>query len=96
MDRLPRAGSPSKTGPSALTTVPHAAVVAAGRTEELTWMVLRRLPGERLDLVWPRLSGREQPPNTRAESEVTRPATGLLALGVAAALYVAGRLHQPD
>lgn len=40
--------------------VPHATVVAAGRTGDLTWMVLRRLPGERLDLVWPTLSGREQ------------------------------------
>ncbi len=41
-------------------SVPHATVVAAGCTEGLTWMVLRRLPGERLDLVWPRLSGRER------------------------------------
>ncbi len=40
--------------------VPHASLLAAGRTGDLTWMVLRRLPGERLDLVWPRLSGREQ------------------------------------
>ena len=40
--------------------VPHAVVVAAGCTEGLTWVVLRRLPGERLDLVWPRLSGRER------------------------------------
>ena len=40
--------------------VPHATVVAAGRTEDLTWMVLRRLPGERLDLAWPTLSGRER------------------------------------
>ena len=40
--------------------VPHAMVVAAGRTGDLTWMVLRRLPGERLDLVWPTLSGRER------------------------------------
>ena len=40
--------------------VPHATVMAAGRTEDLTWMVLRRLPGERLDLAWPTLSGREQ------------------------------------
>jgi len=31
--------------------VPHATVVAAARTGDLTWMVLRRLPGERLDLV---------------------------------------------
>ena len=40
--------------------VPHATVVAAGCTGGLTWMVLRRLPGERLDLVWPTLSGRER------------------------------------
>ncbi|HEY6277274.1 MAG TPA: phosphotransferase [Streptosporangiaceae bacterium] len=40
--------------------VPHATVLATGRTEDLTWMVLRRLPGERLDLVWPALSGRER------------------------------------
>src|SRR5215469_3655401 len=31
-----------------------------GRTGGLTWMVLRRLPGERLDLVWPTLPRREQ------------------------------------
>ena len=47
--------------------VPHAVVVAAGCTEGLTWMVLRRLPGERLDLVWPRLSRRER------RDAVTRP-----------------------
>lgn len=38
-------------------SVPHATVLAAGRTAGLTWMVVRRLRGERLDLVWPRLSG---------------------------------------
>ena len=40
--------------------VPHATVMAAGCTEGLTWMVVRRLPGERLDLVWPQLSDRER------------------------------------
>jgi hypothetical protein len=40
--------------------VPHATVVAAGRTAGLTWMVLRRLPGERLDQVWPALPVRER------------------------------------
>jgi aminoglycoside phosphotransferase (APT) family kinase protein len=40
--------------------VPHATVLAAGRTGGLTWIVLRRLPGERLDLVWPTLSRQEQ------------------------------------
>ena len=40
--------------------VPHAMGVAAGAHRDLTWMVLRRLPGERLDLAWPALSGREQ------------------------------------
>ena len=40
--------------------VPHATVLVAGRTADLTWMVLRRIPGERLDPVWLRLSGREQ------------------------------------
>ena len=42
------------------TAVPHATVLAAGRTGDLTWMVLRRLPGERLDLAWPTLPGRER------------------------------------
>ncbi len=41
-------------------SVPHASAVAAGCTEGLTWMVVRRLPGERLDLVWSRLSARER------------------------------------
>jgi hypothetical protein len=40
--------------------VPHATVVAEGRTGDLTWMVLQRLPGERLDLAWPTLPGRER------------------------------------
>ena len=40
--------------------VPHASVLATGHADGLTWMVLRRLPGERLDLAWPALSGREQ------------------------------------
>jgi aminoglycoside phosphotransferase (APT) family kinase protein len=40
--------------------VPHATVLAAGRTGALTWMVLRRLPGERLDLVWRTLPGGQQ------------------------------------
>jgi hypothetical protein len=30
--------------------VPHASVLATGHADDLTWMVLRRLPGERLDL----------------------------------------------
>jgi hypothetical protein len=37
-------------------SVPHASVVASGRIESLTWMLLRRIKGERFDLVWPRLS----------------------------------------
>ena len=37
-------------------TVPHASVVASGRIANLTWMLLRRIQGERLDLVWSRLS----------------------------------------
>ncbi len=37
-------------------SVPHAVMRAAGRTGELTWMVVDRIPGERLDLAWPRLS----------------------------------------
>lgn len=41
-------------------SVPHATVLAAGRTEGLTWMVVRRLPGQRLDLLWPRLSGSQR------------------------------------
>ncbi len=40
--------------------VPHAEVLAAGCTEGLTWLVHRRIPGERLDLVWPRLTARER------------------------------------
>lgn len=37
-------------------SVPHASVVASGRIANLTWMLLQRLQGQRLDLVWPRLS----------------------------------------
>jgi hypothetical protein len=32
-------------------------VLDAGRTGDLTWMALERIPGERLDLVWPQLPG---------------------------------------
>jgi hygromycin-B 7''-O-kinase len=38
-------------------SVPHAVVLDAGRAGDLTWMALERIPGERLDLVWPRLPG---------------------------------------
>jgi len=41
-------------------SVPHATVLTAGCTQGLTWMVARRVPGERLDLVWPRLSAQER------------------------------------
>jgi hypothetical protein len=37
-------------------SVPHASAVAFGRIADLTWMLLRRIQGERLDLVWPSLS----------------------------------------
>jgi scyllo-inosamine 4-kinase len=37
-------------------SVPHASVVASGRIANLAWMLLRRIPGERLDLVWSTLS----------------------------------------
>jgi aminoglycoside phosphotransferase (APT) family kinase protein len=37
-------------------SVPHASAVASGRIADLTWMLLRRIQGERLDLVWPSLS----------------------------------------
>ncbi len=56
-DRLVREGMLLDSLPA---SVPHATVLAAGCTEGLTWMVVRRLPGERLDLAWPRLSGRER------------------------------------
>jgi hypothetical protein len=38
-------------------SVPHAAVLGAGQAGDLTWMALRRIPGECLDLVWPQLTG---------------------------------------
>jgi hygromycin-B 7''-O-kinase len=38
-------------------SVPHAAVLAAGRAGDLTWMALARIPGVRLDLAWPQLPG---------------------------------------
>ena len=56
-DRLVREATLLGSLPAA---VPHATVVAVGRAGGLTWVVLRRLPGERLDLVWPALSGRER------------------------------------
>jgi scyllo-inosamine 4-kinase len=37
-------------------SVPHAEVLGAGQAGDLTWMALRRIPGQRLDLVWPRLT----------------------------------------
>ncbi len=36
-------------------SVPHASVLRSGVWEDGTWIVLRRIPGERLDLVWPTL-----------------------------------------
>lgn len=41
-------------------SVPHAIVEASGQIEGLAWMALRRIPGQRLDLVWPRLSVQER------------------------------------
>ena len=38
-------------------TIPHAEVLGAGETCELTWLALRRIPGRRLDLEWPGLDG---------------------------------------
>jgi Phosphotransferase enzyme family len=35
--------------------VPHAVVLDAGRAGDLTWMALEQIPGQRLDLAWPRL-----------------------------------------
>ncbi len=40
--------------------IPHAEVCAAGHAGDLTWMALRRMVGERVDLVWPRLSGSQR------------------------------------
>jgi scyllo-inosamine 4-kinase len=37
-------------------SVPHASPVASGRIADLTWMLLRRIQGERLDLAWPSFS----------------------------------------
>jgi hypothetical protein len=56
-ERLVREATLLESLPAA---VSHASVLAAGRAEDLTWMVLRRLAGERLDLVWSALSGQEQ------------------------------------
>ncbi|HEY5357755.1 MAG TPA: hypothetical protein VIJ82_08695 [Streptosporangiaceae bacterium] len=41
-----------------LASLPHAVALTAGRAGDLTWLVLERLAGERLDLAWPRLTGR--------------------------------------
>lgn len=41
-------------------SVPHASVVASGRVSDLTWTVMRRSEGERLDLLWPQLSDEEE------------------------------------
>ena len=40
-------------------SIPHASVQRSGVWQDGTWIVLRRIPGERLDLVWPTL-GLEQ------------------------------------
>jgi hygromycin-B 7''-O-kinase len=42
------------------TGLPHATVLGAGSSGDETWIVLQRVPGERLDLVWPTLSRDEQ------------------------------------
>jgi aminoglycoside phosphotransferase (APT) family kinase protein len=41
-------------------SVPHAEVLDAGETGGLTWLLLRRIPGERLDLAWPSLPARHR------------------------------------
>lgn len=41
-------------------SVPHAEVLGAGQAGDLTWMALRRMAGERLDLAWPGLSGNQR------------------------------------
>ena len=41
-------------------SIPHATVVDFGSDGELTWTVLRRIVGLRLDLAWPELSANEQ------------------------------------
>ncbi len=37
-------------------SVPHAVVMASGHAGDLTWMLLERIQGDRLDVVWPSLS----------------------------------------
>lgn len=41
-------------------SIPHAEALDAGETGGLTWLLLRRIPGERLDLAWPSLTGRQR------------------------------------
>ena len=40
--------------------IPHAEVLGAGRAGDLTWMALRRIEGQRLDLAWPALTSGQQ------------------------------------
>lgn len=56
-DRLDRERQLLTSLPASL---PHASVLSSGTWEDGTWVVLRRIPGERLDLVWPTLSFDQQ------------------------------------
>jgi scyllo-inosamine 4-kinase len=51
-------------------SVPHASVLSSGTWEDGTWIILRRIPGERLDLVWPTLSLDQQRRAARRMGEI--------------------------
>lgn len=71
-------------------SIPHATLVAAGCTEGLTWMAVRRLAGERLDLVWPRLSSQE-----RREAVVSLAGTLKALHSWRPSAVIVARLQQP-
>ena len=68
-DRLDRERQLLRALPGSL---PHASVLSSGTWEDGTWIVLRRIPGERLDLVWPTLSLDQQRRATRRMGEILR------------------------
>lgn len=53
-------------------SLPHASVLSFGTWEDGSWIVLRRIPGERLDLAWPTLSFDQRQRAARRVGELIR------------------------
>jgi len=68
-DRLDREAQLLSALPASL---PHASVLGVGAWDDGTWVLLRRIPGERLDLVWDTLAPDQQRRAARRKGELLR------------------------